>query len=657
MNTLPSEPRDRCYDVVVVGGGVIGCVLAKVLAELAQKNRRSISILILEAGTGGSSPEATHQAYLETYYGALIKTPNAPYPSSINAPSPEDIAAFKAPADRYFVQRGEVPFGSNNLRILGGTTHHWMGIALRMLPSDFELNTRYQQGVDWPFTYDVLKPYYEKAEWEIGVAGNVRDQLDIHGVTPEAFGNYSYPMQRIPISNLDVVLSKSIGDDYRFKIRDTEYPVRLVPIPQARNSVPDANADDPRDYIQDSEINKPYQPIGAPENPLTGPGQRCEGNASCIPICPSRAKYTALKTLALLNDLAKVPGISVTVVTKAVASDLEVDCGGNITCVNYLQYEEPQLPYAVRRRAVGRRFVLAGSAIENAKLLLASRNEHLPQGLANRSGCVGRHLMDHPFVLAWGLMPKNKPVGGFRGPGVTSDLPMRDGKFRRTQAGFRTDVGNWGWALTDSSPGRDVERLIEPDSFDDKTQEELQKELPSKGALFGAKLRSQLKSQIERQVTLGFLLEQLPECDNRVSICDQYRDPLGLHKPVIHYQIGDYTLAGMSSAYDLAAAVFAKIGAADVTDHNAALGTPLKFRKKTFKFIGAGHIMGTHRMGRCPEQSVVDQYQRSWDHLNLYVAGCGSMPTVGTSNPTLTAVALTIMSAEHIFSGLDLGPK
>jgi len=234
---------------------------------------------------------------------------------------------------------------------------------------------------------------------------------------------------------------------------------------------------------------------------------------------------------------------------------------------------------------------------------------------------------------------------------------MRDGKFRRTQAGFRTDVGNWGWSLTDSSPGRDIERLIEPESFNDKTQIELQKELQGKGPLFGGRLRSQLKSQIQRQVTLGFLLEQLPECDNSVSICDHFRDALGLHKPVIHYQIGEYTRAGMASAYDLASDFFAKIEAADVTDHEAALGTVLEFKGKTFKFIGAGHIMGTHRMGRCREHSVVDHNQQSWEHPNLYVVGCGSMPTVGTSNPTLTGVALTIKSAEHIFRGLDLGSR
>ena len=104
---------------------------------------------------------------------------------------------------------------------------------------------------------------------------------------------------------------------------------------------------------------------------MTGPGQRCEGNASCIPICPSRAKYTALKTIQQLLDLSSLPGISIQVITKAVATDLQVDASGRVTHINYLKYEDENLPYATRHRAIGRRFVLAASAIENAKLLLA----------------------------------------------------------------------------------------------------------------------------------------------------------------------------------------------------------------------------------------------------------------------------------------------
>lgn len=53
-------------------------------------------------------------------------------------------------------------------------------------------------------------------------------------------------------------------------------------------------------------------------------------------------------------------------------------------------------------------------------------------------------------------------------------------------------------------------------------------------------------------------------------------------------------------------------------------------------------------MGERPEDSVVDSYQKTHDHPNLYAVGCGSMPSIGTSNPTLTMAALALRSAEQI---------
>ena len=67
---------------------------------------------------------------------------------------------------------------------------------------------------------------------------------------------------------------------------------------------------------------------------------------------------------------------------------------------------------------------------------------------------------------------------------------------------------------------------------------------------------------------------------------------------------------------------------------------------------GAGHLAGTHRMGTSPNNSVVDRRQRTWAHENLYLAGCGNMPTIGTSNPTLTMSALAFAAAEKILQDL-----
>jgi choline dehydrogenase-like flavoprotein len=73
---------------------------------------------------------------------------------------------------------------------------------------------------------------------------------------------------------------------------------------------------------------------------------------------------------------------------------------------------------------------------------------------------------------------------------------------------------------------------------------------------------------------------------------------------------------------------------------------------RPYATLGAGHLCGTHRMGRDPSTSVVDSEQRSWDHRNLFVTGAGSMPTIGTSNPTLTLAALSCRTAAAILEDL-----
>ena len=64
--------------------------------------------------------------------------------------------------------------------------------------------------------------------------------------------------------------------------------------------------------------------------------------------------------------------------------------------------------------------------------------------------------------------------------------------------------------------------------------------------------------------------------------------------------------------------------------------------------------MGTYRMGNDPKTSVVDSWQCSHDHRNLYLVGSGTFPTVGTANPTLTLSALALRTAEGIIKEFKL---
>ena len=135
------------------------------------------------------------------------RRPNSPYPKLKNAPSSDVLEAQPVeemdPRTGYFVQKGPLAFASDNRVAAGGTTQHWLGTALRMMPNDFNMMTMYGHGVDWPFRYQDFRRYYEMAEFEIGVAGEVDDQK-LPNIGNDYFSEgYVFPMEKIPQSYLD----------------------------------------------------------------------------------------------------------------------------------------------------------------------------------------------------------------------------------------------------------------------------------------------------------------------------------------------------------------------------------------------------------------------------------------------------------------------
>lgn len=195
---------DYIADVIVVGAGVAGLLIAHSLVQ------EGINVIVLESG-----PRVNRSEALENYRNAVAKTPDSPYPDVPHAPRPT-VLDFEG----YFVQEGPMNFKSIYERRVGGTTWHWLGTTMRHLPNDFRIQSLYGVGVDWPITYDDLEPWYYRAEIEMGVTGDDRDDLDSLRRDP-------YPQPPIEMTYLDrkmQVAARSIGLD----VRTT---------PQARNSV------------------------------------------------------------------------------------------------------------------------------------------------------------------------------------------------------------------------------------------------------------------------------------------------------------------------------------------------------------------------------------------------------------------------------------
>jgi len=163
----------------------------------------------------------------------------------------------------------------------------------------------------------------------------------------------------------------------------------------------------------------------------------------------------------------------------------------------------------------------------------------------------------------------------------------------------------------------------------------------------------------DRQFRFGCLIEQAPQHDNRVTIDKTYKDGLGIPRPHVEYGLDEYTMEGFAMAAAACTAAFKQMGRRSSRGRRSIpagrdVPGPDDFVYKGTKYhsYGAGHIVGTHRMGPKAESSVVDASQKSHDVQNLWIVGSGSFPTVATPNPTLTIMALAFKSADSIIAAL-----
>ena len=607
QRTTGERASREVYDVVIVGGGIAGAIIAY---ELSQSNKR---VLIVEAGPGKDLTLSGYEDYLTRFYGAASKDNQAPYPLNANAPMPRSTDARKITPGQpetsgYLVQTG--PFGSDTTytRVLGGTTMHWEAKTPRMLPEDFTMRRTLGLGKDWPLKYDDIEPYYRAAEREIGVSADIEDQAYLGITYPEG---YVYPMRGLPLSYLDQKVDKGIRGT-TVKLGEETFELKVRPFAQGRNGIPNPRYDGDKGFV----------PVGAISTNQVEEGGRCQGNNNCVPICPVQAKYHAGKTLAKALQTGRVE-----LLTQSVASKIHIDPeNGRVTHIEVKMYHDPMAPGYTTAPVRGKVFVLAANAIENPRLMLAS-------GLSGTSGLVGRNLMDHAYLLSWALMPE--VCGTTRGTNCTGGIvELRGGRFRSRQAAFAVDIHNDGWGWATGSPGSDLELMVDAQNK------------------FGRTLRRDLVDRITRQLLLAFMIEVLPEPSNRVSVDPAYKDPLGNMRPVISYNIPEYTMRGVAYARRFAQMVFQRLGAADYTAYDPADYGYVTYEGQGYAIRGGNHLAGTHIMGTSKHNSVVNDDQRAWDYPNLYLVGGGSMPSIGTANVTLTIAALCFRTAEAILRAL-----
>lgn len=587
MHTKLAEPD---FDVVIVGSGIAGALMAH---RLAQAN---VKVLMLEAG--GVAPDALGRySLVHNYIESGSRTTDSPFcGDNILAPQPTPGILG---VDYYDYPQGYTgdKFVSYYERLVGGSTWHWQAIYVRMLPNDFAMESLYQKGADWPIGYAEIEPWYVAAEREMGVAGETEERQDVHHRRYQI----KYPMPALAPSFLDSMVTKAVA-----KVAPLDgVPLRVTTVPHAINS---------RNYD------------GRPA---------CEGFTSCVPLCPIKARYEAIV------HVERALAIGAALRTQSVATKLQFDeSGEGVTGVHYRRWQWNDAngrrePISEPDRLVtGKIVVIAANGIENPMLLLRSN-------AANSSGLVGCNLMDHPIKQSYALAPE--PLFPFRGPQTTSQFEgFRDGQFRQSFAGFKTSIKNDGWST--NATGAPRGNKLGQQEADDWHPGTILDLVQNRG-YFGDKLHDAIAHHAVRQITLNSACEQLPVKENRVSLSSNV-DELNIERPRIQYTVDDpdgYVRQAFTKIVEFHGRVF------------DALAIPVDHRKMQqdaanakLTFGGSGHIMGTTRMGRSPEDSVVDARCRTHDHPNLYVLGSSVFPTSSTANPTSTIAALALRAAETI---------
>jgi choline dehydrogenase-like flavoprotein len=294
--------------------------------------------------------------------------------------------------------------------------------------------------------------------------------------------------------------------------------------------------------------------------------------------------------------------------------EIVVNDGGRVTGVTYFNALKAEVFQPARA------VVLSANAGESARLLLMSRSNRFPDGLANSNGVVGKYLMLGNVVSANGLFehPLNDYKGVVSGTGIVDFVPSDPargfyGGGRLTSRGYATPISYGLGGLSPDAPR------------------------------WGAGYKQALRDEQRRRMTVTSFTTVLPLETNRVDLDPEVKDAWGLPAMRITSQSHPDDVENMEffrqkSLEVLEAAGATKVWAGPVRDSR-----------------GSAHNRGTCRMGNDPRTSVVDRYHRAHDVPNLFVVDGSNLVTGGRNHPTMTIQALAFRAAEHLVRSARAG--
>jgi fructose 5-dehydrogenase large subunit len=356
VNVKRFNNGDADADLVVVGSGVVGALIAEQMAG-AQR-----SVLILEAG-----PRLNRAQVVENWRNLNFEQRVASDFQSLYPQSPLATAPLYFPPNGYVLLTGKngASFAQGYVRAVGGTTWHWAASCWRHLPVDFQMRTKYGVGRDWPISYSDLEPYYCRAEEAMGVSGPNDPALQ----SPTERSR-PYPNDMIPWAHGDTRVAEIVNP----------HGYRSVPIPQGR-------------------AVRPWKDRPA-----------CCGNNNCQPICPIGAMYNAIHTVQAAEEKG------VTVLAESVVYAIDTDMNNRVTAVHW--YDRNRQSHRATGRAFviacnaleTPRLLLMAANAQNPSGI-ANRSDQVGRNLMDHSGFHCTFLASEPLWLGRGPAQSSCLVG------------------------------------------------------------------------------------------------------------------------------------------------------------------------------------------------------------------------------------------------------
>ena len=436
---------------------------------------------------------------------------------------------------------------------VGGSTIHWTAHTPRFHPSDFRVKSLDGVADDWPLTYEELEPWYDLNDRMMGCAGIIGDPAN----PPRS-----------------------------------ERPMPPLPIGQDGEAV--ARAFDALGWHwwpSDSYINS----------------TQYDGRAACNNCGPNTyGCVVRAKASTDVTYLPKAQEMGVEIRTDSRVTEITTGSDGRVTGASYIDSNGERVHQAARS------VIMAANGVGTPRLLLLSKSDRHPDGLANSSGLVGKNLMFHPYSIVTGFLPEM--TENFKGP---------LGNMILSQEFYETD------------PRRDFVRGY--------TYQIVRSSGPALTALglfappvsWGESHHDEFASRFGKGVSLAVISEDLPELHNRVTLDESLTDSDGIPAPRVEYKTSPNTRKMLDHGIRNGVKVLEQANATGIAT------------TQLLKACG-WHLMGTAKMGDDPSASVVDRCGAAHDADNLFIVDGSVFVTAGAVNPTPTIQALALRTAEFI---------